>query len=369
MTTSLRIPQGAHDAALTLLRHWMKEGRIRGVFSLRRLGDSGAVNYELVTDAERIDELKPFHPQMPANAGRLLSKTTLHGAFEEPIAAVIRPCELRGFIELVKRQQGDMANILTICPTCPGVLPLDASIAEDGAARVDAYWESVARGELPSGIRPSCLACEHPIPMAADVIVRIVGEPEADAKTTFVFSNDEAAGWAEGIDGEVEQASEAVAEPEGIKALRDAEREKQRETYEASSLGLDGLIETFAHCTGCHGCSAVCPICYCQLCEFESSRSGFTPPRMDAELRRKGAAKVPPGTLAFQLGRLAHMAMSCVGCGMCSDVCPADIPVADAFRRVGRGVQALFDYVPGRSVDEAIPLTTFVEQELSDIGE
>jgi hypothetical protein len=35
---------------------------------------------------------------------------------------------------------------------------------------------------------------------------------------------------------------------------------------------------------------------------------------------------------------------------------------------VGHEVQKVFDYVPGRSLDEELPLTTFREEELPEIG-
>ncbi len=61
------------------------------------------------------------------------------------------------------------------------------------------------------------------------------------------------------------------------------------------------------------------------------------------------------------------MGISCVGCGMCSDVCPADIPVSSIFMKVGESVQKMFNYLPGRDVEEDIPITTFEEQELEEV--
>ena len=73
---------------------------------------------------------------------------------------------------------------------------------------------------------------------------------------------------------------------------------------------------------------------------------------------------MPTDTLLFHLIRLSHMATSCIGCGLCDSACPSDLPVATLFRAVGQKVQALFDYAPGRSVDEEPPVATFREDEL-----
>ena len=77
--------------------------------------------------------------------------------------------------------------------------------------------------------------------------------------------------------------------------------------------------------------------------------------------------RVPPNTIYYHLGRLTHVALSCVGCGSCEDVCPADIPLSIIYKKVGEAVQRMFDYLPGRDVEEEIPLKTFELQELSDV--
>ena len=48
--------------------------------------------------------------------------------------------------------------------------------------------------------------------------------------------------------------------------------------------------------------------------------------------------------------------------------CPSDIPLTALFRSVGDRTQALFDYVPGRRLDEEMPLMTFREAELESLG-
>jgi len=42
--------------------------------------------------------------------------------------------------------------------------------------------------------------------------------------------------------------------------------------------------------------------------------------------------------------------------------------VFSIFRMVGDRVQKVFDYVPGRSLDEELPLSTFKEEELQEVG-
>jgi formate dehydrogenase subunit beta len=64
---------------------------------------------------------------------------------------------------------------------------------------------------------------------------------------------------------------------------------------------------------------------------------------------------------------LTHISISCVACGACDDVCPVDIPVAGIFKKVGESVQKMFEYVPGKDIDEDIPLVAYKKEEFSDV--
>jgi formate dehydrogenase subunit beta len=75
---------------------------------------------------------------------------------------------------------------------------------------------------------------------------------------------------------------------------------------------------------------------------------------------------MPSDTLLFQLTRMNHMVSSCVGCGMCESACPSDLSLTLMFRAVGEKVQALFDYLPGGSLEEELPVATFKEDEFPE---
>jgi formate dehydrogenase (coenzyme F420) beta subunit len=72
--------------------------------------------------------------------------------------------------------------------------------------------------------------------------------------------------------------------------------------------------------------------------------------------------------MLFHMTRLNHMVLSCVGCGMCTEACPAELPVGMVFRAIGSRLQQTFDYEPGRSVDEPLPLITFKADEWTEVG-
>ena len=90
-----------------------------------------------------------------------------------------------------------------------------------------------------------------------------------------------------------------------------------------------------------------------------------------AEFRTRYVAErgLPADTSLFHLTRLNHMVLSCVGCGMCTQACPAELPVGSVFRSIGQRLQETFEYIPGRSLEEPLPLITFKENEWTDLGE
>ena len=80
-----------------------------------------------------------------------------------------------------------------------------------------------------------------------------------------------------------------------------------------------------------------------------------------------GGLRLPPETSLFHVGRMLHMSLSCVSCGACEDACPTSIPVAQVFSLVGDRNQKEFSYVPGRSMDEPLPLRVYQEEEFEEV--
>jgi formate dehydrogenase subunit beta len=83
----------------------------------------------------------------------------------------------------------------------------------------------------------------------------------------------------------------------------------------------------------------------------------------------KGLFKLPNDSLLFQLGRMNHMILSCVECGLCEQACPNNIPLMDIFIIVAENAQKEFEYHPGKDVKDKIPMIVYREDEFSEIGE
>ncbi|NQT65725.1 MAG: 4Fe-4S dicluster domain-containing protein, partial [FCB group bacterium] len=344
------------------LKYLLESEKVSAVFSLRKVNKKGSVDYGLISDVKKLDEIAPLHPVMPVNAGQLLGRFT---PMDRPVAAVVRPCEFRAYVELAKREQGQMDNFLFITYSCGGVFKLKDNAEDKVKAKLDGYWKAVKSSDIPDDIRPTCKACEHIEPFDADIYISLIGEENGK----IYLNSEKAEQMLEGFEFNSEKGKFDKAILKDILKKRTAKKAEIFAAVDTSKTGLDGLIDIFGKCIGCHGCNTVCPICYCTLCDFDSFNYDYNTPIMEKELEEKGALRLPPDTLFFHLGRLSHMSFSCVGCGMCSDVCPASIPVADIFKKTGEETAGMFDFIAGRSVDEKIPVTIYKEEEFPELGE
>jgi formate dehydrogenase subunit beta len=99
----------------------------------------------------------------------------------------------------------------------------------------------------------------------------------------------------------------------------------------------------FAHCIKCYACRTVCPQCFCEVCVLEDDKWVET-------------GMLAPPFPSYHLIRAYHTVGKCVGCMECERACPADIPLTVLYTLLRRDAEAMFEYVPGRSVDELPPL-------------
>jgi len=78
---------------------------------------------------------------------------------------------------------------------------------------------------------------------------------------------------------------------------------------------------------------------------------------------------MPSDALLFQLGRMNHMILSCVECGLCEQACPNAIPLMEVFIPAAENAQKEFDYHPGKEKTEKVPMIVYRENEFLEVGE
>ncbi len=116
---------------------------------------------------------------------------------------------------------------------------------------------------------------------------------------------------------------------------------------EHEKLGLEERTafwqKQFARCIKCYACRTACPQCFCEVCVLED------------DLYVETGTLAPPFP-SYHLIRAYHTVSKCVGCMECEWACPADIPLTVLYTLLRRDAEEMFEYVPGRSVDDPPPL-------------
>jgi formate dehydrogenase subunit beta len=366
MPKVLRSDKGAEECLAEFLRFLLENGKVKGVFSLRKVGESGGVAYSLITDLAALEDALPLFPLMPVDAAKVLSRLTLVEPAAEPVAVVARPCELRALLELIKRNQGSLDNLLLISSTCGGVYPLKTSIKGDIEGKLSQYWDAVKKSEIAPGIRPACAACEHFVPYNADITFALIGSEDLDKQCVMHLNTEKGEQFADGFAGEISEGEVKSQIVDGLRSKRQAKKQELLGELGISDLNIQKVFEK---CIGCHNCSKVCPVCYCHMCFFDSGGDEHDQYFYETELEKKGYVPVLPAPTLYQLVRLFHVSLSCIGCGLCGDVCPADIPLWAVSLKIGEDVQKAFDYLPGRDLEEGLPVTTFKPEEFAGVVE
>ncbi len=369
MKSVVRTQGDPSGAVVGILKSLLNEGVVKA-WLVPVSGSS--VAYALVRDEGLLEKASPFVPVMPINIARALSVVTKRGGAGK-IGALLRPCEQRAFVELVKFHQIDRDSVFVVGMDCLGTYELKDYASSANPALEEAILRQFKAGEaVPhQGLhfRKACEICVHFTPttdggyapelalglLGLDPYEAIVLEGEPDLLKGLGFEEDE----------------ELPSRLEVISSLRERRAAKRKEVFAETlekARGIEGLHSYFSTCIRCHNCMVNCPICYCPDCVFRTETFDRTASQYLAWAERKGAVPMLPDLILFHLTRMNHMATSCVACGMCTSACPMGIDVGTLFAAVGEKVQALFNYVPGYSLEELPPVAEFKEDEFVDLG-
>jgi len=386
MRTTISVENGDTLAAVRGLLRQLLEAEVVDALLVPMETPTGTITPALVADPDLLNAANPLAPVMGLNAAHVAGRVSVR----EPrgrIGVVLRPCELRALVELVKLKQASLDDLVTIGVDCLGTydVPVYSAMRADpsagsGQAAVDvaALLATAQSGELAPRegytFRDACQMCEKPHVEEADIVLELFG---ADLAAGIPVSLSDEVAEKMGMDGVEAERNRVIKEEPGFKRAEVVEKVVATRTqvrdarFAEMRLRLDreGVEGVFAACVRCHNCMTVCPSCYCKTCLFKSPTFDHEPMQYMNWAQRKGAYRLPADTTLFHLTRLNHMVLSCVGCGMCTSACPVELPVGQVFRAIGQQVQETFDYVPGRSVDEPLPMVTFHEDEWMEVGE
>ncbi len=362
---------------LTSLKGFFKSlletGELKGLMVPQHLPMKNVVMPTLVTDPEKLEGADPLAPVFPLNAAKLVGRLTrkpLHGS----VAAVLRPCEIRAFIELVKLKQGSMEEVVLVGVDCPGAYSNVNYPRFAGENRDDATLKFLGSA-LDGGstafedfdISTACMACEHPVPRNADLSIGLFGV-DVNKELIITANTDKGEDILDKVG--LSAAEEPGAREGAIAALvekRTAYRDRMFEETSEATSDIEKLNNYLASCVNCYNCRVACPVCYCRECVFLTDAFDHEPVQYLSWAKGKGMLKMPTDTVFFHLTRLVHMSTACVGCGQCSNACPNNVPVVELFKTLASYTQKAFAYEAGRSPEEEPPLSVFHEAEFPEV--
>ena len=361
----------AKEAINSFLESLLEKNLVSALLVPREVPSKDNVVQSLMTNSNGLKEVNVISPVLPVSSARIISEMTRISSYKNPVGVVLRSCEIRALIELVKLKQASLDNLLIIGVDCLGTYSVSdyQNLCKQGNSPSDELLRKFKEGGEDTKLRKACQVCEYPIPSNADLVIGLIG---VDFEKNILLKSCTEKG---------EKILEKFSFPEFNQSKREesvskyiSKKIEKRDTLfsemkEETSGGWENLLSVFSTCINCHNCMRVCPICYCRECFFESPTFEFDSEKYLMWAKRKGSIKMPRDTTLFHLGRMSHMATSCVGCGLCEQACPSNIPLLKIFKTVSYNVQQIFKYVPGRDLEEPLPLTTFKEDELRSVGE
>jgi len=359
------------EAINSFLKNLLEKKLVSALLVPQEVPSKDNVVQSLVTNSNGLKEVNVIAPVLPVNSARIISEMTRLSPHKNPVGVVLRSCEIRALVELVKLKQASLDNLLIIGVDCLGTYSVSdyQNLCKQGNSPLEELLENFKEGKEDAKLREACQVCEYPTPSNADLVIGLIG---VDFEKIILLQTNTKKG--EKIlekfsfleFNQSKEREESVSKYIGGKI-------KKRDTLFSQTKeevgGWENLLSVFSTCISCHNCMRVCPICYCRECFFESPNFEFDAEKYLGWAKRKGSIKMPRDTILFHLGRMSHMATSCVGCGACEQACPSNIPLLKIFKTVSHNVQQIFKYVPGRDLEEPLPLTTFKEDELQNVGE
>jgi formate dehydrogenase subunit beta len=184
MAITAKIDVNAKDILGSLqgfLKNILGTDEIQSLLVPQHLPMKNMVMPTLVTDPNHLNGVDPLSPAFPMNAAKIVSRLT-RKPMGAKVAAVLRPCEIRAFVELVKLKQGRTEEVILIGVDCLGAFQNKDyfQLVEQNAGESTAvFLQNVLHGKSAESegldLAPACKACEYPVADNADILIGLYG--------------------------------------------------------------------------------------------------------------------------------------------------------------------------------------------------
>ncbi len=326
------------------------------------------VRLALVTSAANASQVDPFAPVAAVSGAKIASSLTSRPSGRK-VAMVLRPCEIRAVVELVKLKQVNLDDVLLIGMDCHGRYEnTDFAKFQDQGGTSESFLENAQAGKTAASdfdIIGACKICEFPTADNVDMRLCAIGAGSGVYIEAVTAKGEEALEKSGLKSGEAPSGRDEAVKK--LVAARAEARDKKFAEFRAETGNFEALGDKLAACVNCYNCRVACPVCYCKECVFITDTFRHTGEQYMLWADNGGALKMPNDTMFYHLTRMTHMSLFCVGCGQCTSACPNDIDLMPLFRTCADKTQARFNYQAGRSVDEEQPMAGFKSDELVEV--
>ena len=336
-----------------LIKQIWSNSNLEGMLVTMNGSDEANAMPRYVVDVASIDEINPFTPLMEINIARMIPEL-LAAHPDSMIGALLRPCEMRALTEMTKHATFKIDKLLTISVDCLGTLPADeyqwrleraekahpTQKENPSESFSDLAYEALKfahqGGIIPYRYRSACQVCLSPAAKQANINLHILGLPVR--QQMLVSVDDSKIGDTIHLD----EFTDGIADHTLIdqhERILSKMCERHQRTMDRMNEGLGGLlpadvdavIHQLESCGDCENCMDVCPIC------------SVDRPERNAEGH-------------YERSSVTRWLVSCAGCGMCEQSCPNHLPISMIFAHIRQQLAQEWEYVPGRSIDEPLPM-------------
>lgn len=353
-----------------LLKHLLSSAGIEALLVPQAVPSKKTVFPVLISDPKKL-HADVFAPVLPVSTAAMVSRMTKVQPSSKPFGVVMHPCQIRALVELAKLNQVKLDNVVIIGVDCLGTFPVNTYANFPKEKHPTLFLlESFAKktNDSEKYLRTACAVCTDMVPSNADIVVGLYGM-DIEHEILIEAHTEKGKKLLETL--QLESGKDMKHRETAVKTVHEHQLKKYQ-TFIKEKSGLKGIAlfaEFFDTCVNCHNCKTACPICYCRECLYESAVFDAEAYKFLRKAQTKGLLKMPQDTLLFHLGRMNHMVLSCVKCGLCEQACPNNILLMDVFIPAAERTQKEFSYHPGKDIAEKIPMIVYREDEYTEVGE
>ncbi|HME56265.1 MAG TPA: Coenzyme F420 hydrogenase/dehydrogenase, beta subunit C-terminal domain [Candidatus Lokiarchaeia archaeon] len=340
----------------SLLKIMLEQQMVEKVLGARIDKDITQVKPEAIDNPENIQDMNftsyvAFNFAKMDSASKFVHKSMGAGLIYK-VGMFARPCDVRALVELHKRRQVNLDNLVIIGIeeygqidqknlkkffTANGIDPASIQGVTMSADKIT----MIINGEMQEfpfdetiGICHNCSNCRNKMVHNADITASFLTD-------TVILTPQSRKGLdiMEAAKDMLDYVETSFDSRSILKPLEDKGRTKQLEEIEEfKAKSPSEKMSALGECTACGICIRSCPVCFCVDC---------------ALMNKRKEKKIDQYT--YQLSRIAHVADTCVQCGKCDSNCPKNLPLNVYFNEIALDMEKKYGYVTGRSIKDIPP--------------